>query len=281
MASGKKPGGAQTGARNRDAARARAEAERLKAVQAAKERRTKLIAVGAGLVVVVAIVVAVVLVLREATKSNFDEIARPLGANEAGALVIGQDLVVGGAPAEGDGVVVLRVYSDYMCPGCGAVERRLSAKFDELAASGKIKLEIQPVAFLDRFSLGTLYSTRATRAAMTVAQHAPDKFLAFHAKLFASDVQPAENSEGLTDERLVELAQEVGVGEDVTAKFADNEFAEWVDYATDQAQAQPVETTPSLWIGASDSDLTLIENPGAVNLDDAVAAVLAGQDPNG
>ncbi|MDR3107449.1 MAG: DsbA family protein, partial [Bifidobacteriaceae bacterium] len=153
-------------------------------------------------------------------------------------------------------------------------------KFEELAADAKIKLELQPVAFLDRFSNGTQYSTRATRAAVTVAKYAPDKFLAFHARLFDSDVQPAENSDGLTDERLVELAQEVGVPAEVTNKFASDELAAWVDYATDQAQAQPVTTTPSMWIGKSDSKLTLINNPGAVNLDDAIAKVLAGEDPN-
>jgi protein-disulfide isomerase len=262
-------------------ARAREEAARLKAAQAAKERRTRLIAISAAAVVLVAVVVAVVVVLGAATKSNYDEIARPAGANKAGSIVIGQDLAAGGVPAEGDDVLVLRVYSDYMCPGCGGVERRLGSKFEQLAAEGKIKLEIQPVSFLDSLSQGTQYSTRATLAAMAVAQGAPDRFLAFHAKLFEDGVQPDENTEGLTDERLVELAQEVGVPAEVTDKFADAEFKDWVDYATDQARTQPVITTPSLWIGKSDSKLTLIEQPGAVDLDDAIAKVLAGENPNG
>jgi protein-disulfide isomerase len=267
--------------RQRGREAARAEAERLKTVQAAKERRTKLIAVGIAVVVVVAVVIGVVLVVREATKSEFSTVAKPKGANEAGSIVIGQDLSAGGAAAEGDDVVVLRVYSDYMCPGCAGVERRLGAKFEQLAAAGKVKLEIQPVSFLDRMSMGTAYSTRSASAAMTVANYAPDKFMAFHAKLFEKDIQPAENSEGLTDERLVELAQEVGVPADVTDKFKANEFAAWVDYATGKAQDQPVATTPSMWIGESDSDLTLIKDPGGVNLDSAIAAVLAGNDPNG
>ncbi|MDR0627156.1 MAG: DUF1129 domain-containing protein, partial [Bifidobacteriaceae bacterium] len=108
-----------------------------------------------------------------------------------------------------------------------------------------------------------------------------DKFLAFHAKLFESGVQPDEQTEGLTDERIAELAQEVGVPTDVTERFASQEFSAWAAYATDKAQEQPVRTTPSLWMGKKDSDLTLIDDPGTVNLDNAIANILAGKDPNG
>ncbi|MDR1634279.1 MAG: DsbA family protein [Bifidobacteriaceae bacterium] len=280
MASKSKSGKGAAARRNEDAARARAEAERLKAVQAAKERRTKLITIGIGAVVAVAVVVAVVLVLRQSTESNYDEIARPKGAIEAGAIVIGQDLAAGGAPAEGEDVAVVRVYSDYICPGCGSLERRLGAKFEELAAAGKIKLELQPVAFLDSQSSPAGYSSRATNAAMIVANYAPDKFVAFHAKLFETGTQPDEGTEGLTAEQLVELAQGLGVPADVTDRFADSEFSSWVEYETSQAVADGVGTTPSLWVGKSDGNLTLITNPGTINLDDAIAKVLDGEDPN-
>ncbi|MDR2566442.1 MAG: DsbA family protein [Bifidobacteriaceae bacterium] len=281
MADNKKAGKGQAAQRNRDAARARAEAERLKAAQAAKERRTKLIAIIAGVVVVMVVAVAVVLVLRQASKSSFDEIgARPPGAIEAGSIVIGQDLVPGGQPAEGKEVVVVRIYSDYICPACGSLERRLSGKLEELAASGKIKLEVQPVVFLDYQSQGSEYSTRATNAAMTVAKYAPESFLAFHAKLFETGTQPSEGTEGLTDEQLVEVAQGVGVPEDVTAKFADREFAAWLEYTTQQAVSDGVGGTPSMWIGKSDGKLTQVKNANAVNLDDAIARVLAGDSPD-
>ncbi|MDR2374324.1 MAG: thioredoxin domain-containing protein [Bifidobacteriaceae bacterium] len=268
-------------ARGRDAAQARAEAERLKAAQAAKERRTKLLAIAGAVLVVVGIVVAVVLVLIEATKSSYGDVAKPPGAIEAGAVVIGQDLAPGGTPAEGDDVVVVRVYSDYMCPNCASVEARLSGKFEELAAAGKIKLEIQPLAILDYMSEGTNYSTRASNAALTVAKYAPDKFLAFHSRLFDSDIQPGEYTEGLTDERLIEVAQEVGIGSEATDKFADQEFYDWITYSTDKGRSDGLQGTPSMWIGPSDSRLTQIEDPYGVNLDDAIARVLAGDNPNG
>jgi protein-disulfide isomerase len=272
--------GKATQQRNRDAERARAEAERLRAEQAAKERRTKLIAIIAGVVVVVAIAVAVIFVVRQASKSDYADVARPVGAFEAGAIVIGQDLVAGGAPAEGSDVAVVRVYSDYICPGCGSLERRLGAKLEELAAAGKIKLEFQPVVFLDSQSQPAGYSTRATNAAMTVANYAPDKFLAFHAKLFESGTQPAEGTAGLSYEELAQVAQGLGISAEVTDRFVGAEFAAWLDYETDKAYSSGVEGTPSVSIGKSDGSLTLVKNPGSLNLDDAIARVLAGDNPD-
>ncbi|MDR2114728.1 MAG: thioredoxin domain-containing protein [Bifidobacteriaceae bacterium] len=260
---------------------AREEAARLKAAQAAKERRLKLISLGIGLGIVVAAVIVVVLVLQNTKGPGYADVAaKPLGANEAGSLVIGQDLKPGGAPAAGDNVPVLRLYSDYMCPGCGEVDRRLATKLQDLASNGEVKLEVQPVSFLDRLSQGTDYSTRAANAAFTVAQYAPDQFLAFHNELFASDVQPKENTEGLSNEKLAEIAQSLGVPADVTDRFEAGEFNSWVDYTTGQAQKQPVETTPSMWLGTSDDDLTLIDNPISIDLDTAIARVNKGQDPN-
>ncbi|MDR3360940.1 MAG: thioredoxin domain-containing protein [Bifidobacteriaceae bacterium] len=267
-------------ARQQSRQAALAEAERLKAQQAAKDRRRKLIGVGIGLGVIVAAVVVVILVLQATGGKDYSTLERPSGANEAGSVVIGQDLKPGGEPASGDDVVVMRIYSDYMCPGCAGVERRLGTRLEELAESGDIKLEIQPVSFLDRLSQGTEYSTRAANAAATVARYAPDQFLAFHSKLFEKDVQPAENSEGLTDEKLAELAQGLGVPQDVTERFAAREFADWVDYSTTQAQNQPVKTTPSIWVGSSDSDLELLKDPGSFDIDQMLAKVRDGKDPN-
>ncbi|MDR1118504.1 MAG: thioredoxin domain-containing protein [Bifidobacteriaceae bacterium] len=274
----KKPAKARAREEMRQAARQ--EAERLKAEQAAKARRRTIIWTSIGLAVAVVAAVVVILALQSTNQQSYGSVAKPLGAEDSGSIAVGQDLKPGGAPASGSDVVVVRVYSDYMCPGCASVERRLGGKLEDLAAAGEIKLELQSVSFLDRLSQGTEYSTRAANASATIAALAPEQYLAFHSKLYETEIQPAENSEGLSDERLIELAQEVGVPEDVTSQFADRKYADWVEYATSKAQAQPVETTPSIWIGPSDSRLTLIANPGTVDLDEAVAKVRAGEDPN-
>jgi protein-disulfide isomerase len=262
----------------RQAAReaARLEAERLKAAQAAKERRGRLIGVGIGAAVVVAAIVVVVLVLQSTQGSG--AATRPLGANDAGAIVLGQDLKPGGEPA--GGAVVVRLYSDYLCPNCAQVERRLAASLEELAAAGEIKLEIQAVDFLARLSSGTEYPKRAANAAATVANYAPEQFLAFHAKLYEADIQPGENTEGLTDERLAEVAQEVGVPAEVTDRFTANEFAEWVEYATSTAISDGVGGTPSIRMGPSDSKLTAVKDPYSLNPEQAIARVRDGQSPD-
>jgi protein-disulfide isomerase len=274
----KKPPAAAARERMRQVARE--EAERLKAEQSAKARRRTMIGIGIGAAIAVFVVVVVILVLQSTNTEDYGAMSKPLGANEDGSIVIGQDLKPGGEPASGEDAVVVRIYSDYMCPNCASVERRLGAKLEEMAASGDIKLELQSVAFLDRLSQDTEYSTRASIASATIAALAPDQYMAFHSKLFETDIQPGENTEGLDDERLAELAREVGVPEEVATQLAVRTYEGWVNYATSQAQNFGVRGTPSIWVGPSDSDLTQINDPYALNLDDVVAKVRAGEDPN-
>jgi protein-disulfide isomerase len=259
---------------------AREEAERLKAAQAAKDRRRKLVWTGVAVLVVVFAVVVVLLVLQNTKGEGFDTITKPQGATKDGAIVIGQDLQPGGEPATGDDVVVVRVYSDYICPYCGQTERRIASRLEEMAAAGEIKLELQPVAALDGYSDPPGYSTRAENAAMTVAALAPEQFLAYHNKLFEADIQPAEGSEGLTDERLAELALEVGVPQDVVDQFAEGKLAQWGEYTTVHMADRGVQVTPTILMGKSDSSLKPVANPVNINLDEAVANVRAGNDPN-
>ncbi|MDR1392441.1 MAG: thioredoxin domain-containing protein [Bifidobacteriaceae bacterium] len=273
-----KPAKAAAQQRAREAARA--EAARLKSEAAARERRLRLIYIGAGVALLVAVAVIVVLVLQSTTAKNYDEVDRPAGANEYGAIALGQDMVPGGALTTAEDAVVVRIYADYMCPGCATLEGRLGSKLTSLAEAGEIKLEILVVSYLDRMALGTQYSTRAANAAATVAHYAPEQYWAFHAKLFESDIQPGENTEGLSDERLAEIAQQLGVPADVTDRFAAREFDSWVTFATDQAKAQGVGGTPGLAIGKSGSDLTLAKLPGSIDLDAAIARVRAGQSPD-
>jgi protein-disulfide isomerase len=271
----------QTSAQSAAREAALLEAQRVKAAREAKERRTKTMMIAGGALIAVAMIVIVVLVLQTTARKDYSELAiRPLGSTKAGVIVIGQDSLPGGEAPTGDQVVVVRVYSDYMCPGCGSAERRLGDKLESLVASGDIKLELATIATLDSYSLGTRYSSRAADAASVVANYAPEYFLPFHRTLFLETVQPAQNSEGLTDDELRTIAETLGVPADVTARFGQDEFADWISYITEKARTQPVKTTPSIWLGTSDSDLTLIESPGSFNLDDAIARVRAGQDPN-
>ena len=82
--------------------------------------------------------------------------------------------------------------------------------------------------------------TRAVNATACVANYSPDDFWAFHKALFAN--QPAENTGGLSDEELVELANGAGVGSAASIEkcITDGEFKSWVATSTARALNGPI-----------------------------------------
>ncbi|MDR2253511.1 MAG: DsbA family protein [Bifidobacteriaceae bacterium] len=136
------------------------------------------------------------------------------GSNPAEQAVMVDDAVVIGAS---EAPVTVDIYLDYICPGCGAFEKINRVELRDLVESGQARLRLHLLTFLDDASSGTRYSTRAANAMVEVVERAPAAALAFHEALFAN--QPAEGSEGLTDETIAELAREAGAPAEVIAKF--------------------------------------------------------------
>jgi len=169
----------------------------------------------------------------------------PAGATAAGALPLG----AAGAP------VRLEVFLDYMCPFCGRFDRANSAEMERLVADGTVRLELHVLSFLDKASAGSRYSTRAANAVVTVFDRAPDRVLAFNRALFAG--QPAEGSEGLTDDQIADLAADAGVPADVVALFGRQTFQPWIAKSTDAAFAGGITGTPTVRINGTrfDGDL--------------------------
>jgi protein-disulfide isomerase len=89
-------------------------------------------------------------------------------------------------------------------------------------------------------SLGTKYSTRAANAAACVANYSPDSFFDFNSLLFAD--QPKENTEGLTDDKLVATAKQAKVTSlgSITSCIKDQSFKAWVTAATSRATTGPI-----------------------------------------
>ena len=234
-----------TKAERRDEARIKAAALREEQQRTARRQRT--IAVSlliAGLVVVVA-VVAFILGNQPEPAPDLSKVEDPLGsvsapatANDEGGIPVGQDGVAGSAGAA-DSVEVV-VYSDFMCPVCGAFEEINGPVLNDLRESGDIVLEYRPVSILDRTSQGSQFSTRAATAAAFVADQDPATFVAFNEAMFLN--QPEEGTQGLTDEQIAEVARGAGVQEDVASAIADGSyftgdasFAPWVAASTEQA----------------------------------------------
>jgi len=206
-----------------------------KATQEARVRNIVTFSVlGVALLAIVGVLVWVVMsAARPATVAGTTGEA---GSETEFALLVGQS----SAP------VTVDIFQDFMCPFCGQFER---ANRDDLAAmvdAGTAQLRIHPMAFLDDASQGTQFSTRAANALVTVAKAEPDKVLAFNAALY--DSQPEENTAGLTDAQIAELARGAGVSNETVATFASLANKSFVASATTKSFASGVKGTPTIKI---------------------------------
>jgi len=207
--------------------------QRLRAQREAAAKRaraaliTRIAVIG---VVVVAVIGAVTWAVAAATapKTNSDTTDY--------AITIGQD----SAP------VTVDVYQDFMCSACGLFERNNSTDLQSLLDSGQMKLRIRPVAFFDSYSLGTKYSTRAANDFVTVAKAEPDKAFAFNKLLYAN--QPSENTTGLTDDQIAQLASQAGVSAATIATFTELTQSEFVTNSTKAAESAGITSTPTIYI---------------------------------
>jgi len=145
-----------------------------------------------------------------------------------------------------DAPVTVTVYEDFMCPVCRELQQATSSWLPGYVDQGKVRVEHRPIAFLNRYSSGTEYSTRAANAYAAILDVAgPEVAARFHDLLFAN--QPEEGSSGLSDSRLVELAVQAGAPEaDVRRAVEERTFEQWVDNATDWASKDKVTGTPTV-----------------------------------
>jgi protein-disulfide isomerase len=141
-------------------------------------------------------------------------------------------------------------YIDFFCPFCKAFETANAEYLKELVADGTASLEIHPIAILDPQSLGTRYSTRAANAAACVANYNPGLFLDAMAGLF--ERQPAEKTEGLTNDELIGIVGNAGVRtERMSACINDEPFKAWVADATQRALDGPLPNTEVPKVGGT------------------------------
>jgi protein-disulfide isomerase len=196
-----------------------------------------------GGVVIAGLLVAIAFVVATSSKKE-----TPTTISTSGPLVVPAGATADGALVSGkaDAPVKLDIYLDYMCPYCGRFEQANGAEIERLVGDGTVLLHQHPLAFLDRASQGTQYSTRAANAVSTVADKAPDKLLPFNNALYAN--QPEEDTPGLTDDKIAELARGVGVPDSVVDTFTDRIFVPWVAQSTEKAFASGISGTPTVMI---------------------------------
>lgn len=230
---------------------AREQAEKLRKQQAASERRTRNILFAVLGVFVIGAIIAVAVIFNQSQKSLLEDFEgeTPANTDTYGGIVVGASGVAGEAT---EGADTLQVYLDFMCPFCGQFETANAEDLKELREAGELNVVYHPEANLDGYSLGALYSTRAANAAATVANSAPDQFLAFIEAMFAN--QPAENTEGLTDEQIATIAVEAGVPQEVADTFAGGVYTDWVGVATQQGNRDVGGGTPVIVLNGEQVD---------------------------
>ncbi|MCW4386138.1 DsbA family protein [Salinibacterium sp. SYSU T00001] len=256
----------------RRAAREKAQSARLE--QKKKERRNRLLIQGGVAVGVVAIaaatVIGIVSAIPKTSPGPLNMLSDGIRIGAGAQAEITPALQPGASPVaseltEDPDVVDIVMYVDYLCSGCGEFEDANAEQIETWVSSGAATLEVHPVAFLDRLSLGSQYSTRAANAAACVANYSPNNFLEFHGLLF--DKQPEEGTTGLDDEELVDLAERAGVTTISSVEQCIDEvrFKKWVNAATARAFEGPL---PNADIDAVTRTPTVIVNGFAYPAED-------------
>ena len=230
---------------------AREKARQLREEQKKRERRNKILlgsGIGIGVLAVIAIVAFVIFTsIRPAGPgpANMASDGIKLSSDSAGDIAVQTTAALANdadpvpSAANTDGAVDIRIYLDYLCPYCNQFETTNNEQITQWVAAGSATYEIHPIAILTSNSLGTKYSNRAANAAACVANSSPDSFLELNSLLFTN--QPKEQTEGLTNAELVDLATQAGATDPEVAKcINDGTFNAWVTASTARALNGPL-----------------------------------------
>jgi protein-disulfide isomerase len=230
---------------------ARDKARVLREQQRKKDRRSRVILQGSLVVLVLVIVTVVGLVVANGVRPPSpgplnmmsDGIKIGQGFKAVPTAALQPDASPVPSKTNSANVIDLRLYIDYQCPYCGQFESTNATQIKKWLSTGAATLEIHPLAILDQASLGKKYSTRAANAAACVANYSPNQFFDYSALLFAN--QPKENTEGLTDAKLISLANQAKVvkADSVKNCITDQKFKSWTNAATSRATTDPLPGT--------------------------------------
>lgn len=218
--------------------------------QERKERRRRTIAVSAAVVGVLTLLLAIGYVVQSSRDTTGQTATPPAGVVEEYAVPRG-DL---------EAPVTVTVYEDFMCPFCGDFEAATAPVLEKYIADGDVQVHYRVLSFLDRYSSGTDYSTRAMSAlGVVLDEEGPETAAKFHDLLFEN--QPAEGSEGLSDDTLVELAIQAGADVDaVDTPIRELKFEQWVQNATDAASKEGVNSTPTVLVDGEQVEFETIDD---------------------
>ncbi|MFC7505358.1 DsbA family protein [Nocardioides sp. CPCC 206347] len=213
-------------------ATARAKAAELRAEQARREARRRILTIAA---VVAAMVLIVGGAIGISLLNKKDVKAVAAGSSDYGVTIGDKD-----APHS------VIIYEDFLCPYCGALESETRGDLEDLAAEGKVLVEYRPFNLLG--AEGRTYPIRAANAfALVLEKSGPDVAKKFHDLLFENQPSEANADAEASNDDIIELAVEAGASEsDVRDGIENLSHASWVTEATDEAHKANVQGTPTI-----------------------------------
>lgn len=155
----------------------------------------------------------------------------------------------------GDGPNVVEIYFDFQCPACKAFELGgqnpetgetipgALARLEPLLAQHKVKVIYYTVGILD-YTSPNKYSTRAAAAAACAAD---DGKIAAYAKTLLQN-QVEEGQPGPTNDKLIDLGAEVGLGDSFAKCVKDGKYLDWVPHVTKTFEDRGLKGTPSVFV---------------------------------
>jgi protein-disulfide isomerase len=236
-------------------------ARQVAAQRLAAQKRRQLIITSSIVGVVVIAVLAVAGLVGVTVWNSTHKPTAPLAAPAGGTT---NGVYVGKSTAK----VTVDLYIDFMCPVCHNFENTTGPTLQTMVNAGTVRIFYHPVAYLDRFSSGTNYSSRASAASACAAD--AKVFDKYRGILY--DNQPEENSTGLTDAMLIQLGKQAGANAASFDKCVnDGKYAAWTKNITDTASKANITGTPTIKVngavvgGASNSVPTTQQVVAAIN----------------
>jgi len=144
-----------------------------------------------------------------------------------------------GAISFGTGKGTMDNYIDLMCPICQQFEESYGSSIQSLVSDKTITLRIHPISILDGQSQGTEYSSRAASAVYAVAVADYSNVYAFIQAMYTN--KPEEQSTGLTDAQIIDIAKNAGVNmtSDLEKAINSNRYVKYVQYMTPKTPIAP------------------------------------------
>ncbi|WP_230596289.1 MULTISPECIES: DsbA family protein [Nocardiaceae] len=230
-----------------------------------KNRRTLVQVVVAVVLIALVAAIALFIVNKDSTSGDASSAA---GSGATGAQLTPTTLTDNGAIRFGnpDATTVVSVVEDFQCPACKNFESISGSTLQQLAEAGNVAVDYRPISILDRFSNGTMYSTRAAGASICVAENDRDNWMSWHTAMF--EQQPSEGGTGLTDDELVAIAASAGADSPAIAScITAGSYTDWVTTQTQSVLGEGINGTPNVRVNGTD-----ISNPTPENILAAAAA---------